>query len=322
MAANLPPQYYDKEAELKNAKTLEEKISILEQMLAIMPKHKSSEKIQALIKSKISKYRRMLEKSPQVSKKPTAPVVEREGNGQVAVCGPPNAGKSMLISFLTEAKAEVADYPFSTKIPMPGMMKYKDITIQLLDTPPLSCEFYENWLGDILRKTDALVFIFDISSDFILEEMEDALQVLETFKIKKPQDFSFNKKFLWLANKIDKPRYKEIKEVFLDLYGSKIPAFTEISVKEQINMANLPEKIFYLLGIMRIYTKIPGKEADFKNPYTLTEKSNLTDLAGIIHKDLLKNFKYARLWRKGDEKPVIAGRNYVLEDKDVVEIHT
>lgn len=184
MVVNLPPQFHEKEAELKKAKTIEEKISILEEMLAIMPKHKSSEKLQALLRAKISKYKKMLEEEKKTKKKSPVPVIQKEGAGQIAICGPPNSGKSTLLSKLTNANPEIGDYPFTTKIPNVGMMDYEDIKIQIVDTPSLSTEFTENWVGDILRKADSLVFLFDISTDFILEELEDSLKVLERFKIK------------------------------------------------------------------------------------------------------------------------------------------
>jgi len=322
MPVNLPPQYHQKESELKTAKTLEEKISILEELLAIMPKHKSSEKLQALLKTKIAKYRKVIEKGHQIARRTTIPIIKREGAGQLAICGPTNSGKSTLLSVITKAKPQIADYPYTTKLPLPGMMPYSDINIQLLDTPSLSPEFSENWMGDILRKTDALLFIFDISSDTIIEDMDGSMKVLEKFRIKDEQQFSFAKNILWIANKIDLPGYSTIRGIFKELYGEKIPDFVEISAKEGTNTSCLPEKIFNTLGIIRIYTKIPGKPPDLKNPYTIKKDSTLIELAEIIHKDLVQNFKYARLWRHGESNAFVAGRDYILADRDIIEIHT
>jgi small GTP-binding protein len=321
MVVNLPPQFHEKEAELKKAKTIEEKISILEEMLAIMPKHKSSEKLQALLKSKISKYRRMLEEQIKTKKKSPVPIIKREGAGQVGICGPPNSGKSTLLSKLTNAEPEIGDYPFTTKIPICGMMEYQDIKIQLVDTPSLSFEFTENWVGDILRKTDSLIFLFDISSDFILEEIEDSLKVLEKFKIKEEEGFRFNKKIIWVGNKSDLPESNDIKEIFFEFYSDKIPEIITISAKNNQNLEELKERIFVSLDIIRVYTKIPGKPPDLENPYTLKKETKVIELAEIIHKEFAKNFKYARLWRNGEDKVIIAGRDYILQDKDIVEIH-
>ena len=321
MTANLPPQFHNKEAELKTAKTPDEKISILEQMLSIMPKHKSSEKLQAEIKTKISRFKKEKLKVSQTAKHSTVPMVLREGAGQVVICGPPNSGKSTLLASLTNAKPAAAEYPFTTKLPTPGMAKYEDILIQLVDTPCLAKDFSEDWLGSILRNSDILLFLFDLSSDTLLEELEDSFRVLERFKIKEENKLSFTKKILWTGNKIDRDNAPEIKDVFLDLYGEYVPKLFEISAKETINLQQLPQILYSSLDIIRVYTKIPGKPPESKNPYTLKKNSQVIELAGLIHKDLRKTFRYARLWRQGEEKPAIAGRDFLLQEKDVIEIH-
>jgi len=315
MVVNLPPQYHEKEKELKKAKTPEEKISILEEMLSIMPKHKSSEKLQALLKSKISKYRKIMEKNPSTAKKSKVPQIPREGAAQVVICGPTNSGKSTLLTVLTKAKPEIADYPFTTVLPVPGMLQYQDIKIQMIEVPPLASDFTDNWVGDFIRRADLRLFLFDLSSDNLIEEVENAMSVLEKFKVKEEGKFNFFYKILWIGNKIDIPSYREIKEVFVELYRDKIPQLGKI------NTEKLPELIFNHLEIIRVYTKIPGKPPDLENPYTIKKSTQLVELAEIIHKDMVKNFKYARLWRKGEEKPLIIGRDHILQDRDIVEIH-
>lgn len=322
MVANLPPQFHEKEAELKKAGTLDEKIAILEEMLSIMPKHKSSEKLQAEIKTKISRYRKEKEKPSSTAKRATAPIIEREGAGQVAVCGPPNSGKSTLVASLTKANTQVGDYPFTTTLPVPGMLTYQDIKIQLIDTPSLDPDFSEGWLGDILRKSDSLLFLFDLASDSLLEELEKSLQVLENFKIKVPENFVFSKKTIWAGNKIDVPKAKDIKEVFREFYQEKIPGFLEISGRERLNLENLKEEIFRSLEIIRVYTKKHGHPPDLENPYTVKRNASILELAENIHKDISSNFKYARVWRTGSDNVAIAGRDFLLQDKDVVEVHT
>ncbi|MGC9065752.1 MAG: GTPase [Candidatus Ratteibacteria bacterium] len=320
MVTNLPPHYHTKEAELKNAKTPEEKIAILLEMMAIMPKHKGTEKLQKELKSKMAKLRKEAAEKKVISRGSPVPTIEREGAGQIIIAGPPNTGKSSLLAATTKAKPEIADYPFTTKIPQPGMLKYEDIQIQLIDTPALLPGISENWLGDMMRKSDVILILLDLSDDDILEKMEQTMQVLEQFKIKLPDTWEFTKKILWVGNKIDIPSWQDIKNVLCDLYpiGNQI---VPISVLQRINLELLSEQIFKKLEIIRVYTKIPGKPPEMKDPYTIAANSTLEDLAKAIHKDLVKTFRYARLWKQGTGNPIIAGRDYVLEDRDLVEIH-
>lgn len=320
MVANLPPHYHTKEAELKKAKTPEEKIQILLEMMSIMPKHKGTEKLQKELKSKIAKLRKEAAEKKVISRGSPVPAIVKEGAGQVIIAGAPNTGKSTLLGSLTKAKPEIADYPFTTKIPQPGMLHYQDIQIQMIDTPALASGISENWLGDMMRKADLIMLLLDLSDDDILEKMEDVMRVLEDFKIKTEGKWEFTKKILWVGNKIDLPGWKEIRDVVCELYPIGEELLT-ISAKENINTENISESIFKKMGIIRVYTKIPGKPAEMKDPYTISANSTLEDLAKAIHKDLVKTFRYARLWKNGQGNPIIAGRDYILEDRDLVEIH-
>ncbi|MCM8825019.1 MAG: 50S ribosome-binding GTPase, partial [Candidatus Omnitrophica bacterium] len=248
------------------------------------------------------------------------PIIEREGAGQVIIAGAPNTGKSTFLASMTKAKPDIADYPFTTKIPQPGMLQYQDIQIQLVDTPALAYGVSENWLGDMMKKSDLILLLMDLSDDDILEKMEDVIKVLEQFKIKNPHSWEFNKKILWVGNKIDLPGWQEIKNIVCELYpvGSE---FLTISAKENINLDEAGEMIFKKLEVMRIYTKTPGKPAEMKDPYTIEANSKVEDLAEKIHKDLVKSFRYAKVWKQGKGNPIIAGRDYILEDRDLIEIH-
>ena len=77
----------------------------------------------------------------------------------MALVGPPNSGKSQFTTALTHARPEVAAYPFTTRVPIPGMMLFEDIQIQLVDLPPLSREFTEPWLPQVIRGATASVLV-------------------------------------------------------------------------------------------------------------------------------------------------------------------
>src|SRR6478735_4649983 len=144
MAVNLPPQYHDAEARYKKAQTPEDKLAALKEMWVILPKHKASEKVQADLKTKISELTDQIEQAKSGPKKAAHGVykIPRQGAGTVVFLGPPNAGKSLLMTKLTKASPEVAPYPFTTREPVPGMMDYEDVRVQLLELPPITADAY------------------------------------------------------------------------------------------------------------------------------------------------------------------------------------
>ena len=157
MAVNLPPQYHDAEARYKKAQTPEDKLVALKEMWVILPKHKASEKVQAELKTKISELTDRIEQVKSAPKKapPGTFSFPRQGAGQVVFIGPPNAGKSSLLARLTKATPAIAPYPFTTREPVPGMMDYEDVRVQLIDLPPVTADHYEPFITDITRGADA-----------------------------------------------------------------------------------------------------------------------------------------------------------------------
>ena len=300
MPANLPPQYHTTEAKLKEAKAPEEKISIYEELLSIVPKHKGTENLQKDLKTKIAKLRKIL-RSKKKTKKELLYVVKKEGAAQVVITGPPNSGKSSLLNALTNARAKIGKYLFTTKIPQPAMMPYEDILIQLVDTPPITKDFSPGWLKELIKTANGVLLVFDITEpvdSYLIEEIK-----------------RLNKKIILVGNKID--LIENIPNLAF-LQESKI---REVSCVKKIGLETLKQEIFNLAEIVRVYTKSPNRETDFAHPFTLAKDSKLLDLAQEIHYDLAEKFKYARLFRKDLRKPIIVGKEYVLQDKDVIEIH-
>jgi uncharacterized protein len=121
MPANLTPQYMEAEKRFKQAATVKDKIAALEEMMATIPKHKGTEKLQAELKKKMSALRKESEQAKKGGRRESY-VVEREGARQIALVGAPNSGKSQLVRALTHAAPEVADYPYTTRTPIPGMI--------------------------------------------------------------------------------------------------------------------------------------------------------------------------------------------------------
>ena len=162
MPANLPPQYITAEQKLKTARDPEEKIAIIEEMWALLPKHKGTDKIQADLKRRISQLKKQAEESKK-GKKGFSISVVREGAGQIVVVGHPNSGKSSLVAALTGADIKIAPYPFTTLLPQPAMMPWLDVRVQLVDLPAIATRHIEFWCLNIIRNADAELVAADAS---------------------------------------------------------------------------------------------------------------------------------------------------------------
>jgi len=169
MPANLTAQYKAAEERYRQASGHEEKLDGLREMLALLPKHKGTEKLQADLKKRISKLE---EEGEHVAKSghrgPDPGHVKKEGAGQWVILGPPNAGKSSLLAALTNAHPEIADYPFTTRVPQPGMMPFEDALVQLVDTPAAAPEHAESFLPNLARNADGLLLVLDVTADDVV----------------------------------------------------------------------------------------------------------------------------------------------------------
>ena len=101
--------------------------------------------------------------------------------------GPPNSGKSQLVRALTHAHPEVADYPFSTRMPVAGMMPFEDVQIQLVDLPPMSAAFMEPWLPQAIRSADLSSLVVDPNDPDVLGEIDFVLTTLDGWRILPPR---------------------------------------------------------------------------------------------------------------------------------------
>jgi hypothetical protein len=325
MPANLTPDYLNAEQRFKSAKTTEDKIAAIEEMMATIPRHKGTEKMQADLKRRLSKLRVEQARRP-VSRIGIIHRVEKEGAGQVVIVGPPNSGKSLLVRRLTHAKPEVADYPFTTRVPLPGMMQFEDVQVQLVDLPPVHPDFPESWLYQIIRNADAALLVVDLGDPDLLEDLETSLGQLANAKVQLGRSELpgvpgwLHKRTLLAANKIDTNGAADAFEVLRDLYGARF-AMAGVSAETGEGLEGLRRAVFGVLEVIRVYTKAPGKKLERTAPYILKHGSRLIDLAAHVHQDFLSQLKYARLWREGRFDGQMVNRDHVLEDKDVVELH-
>ncbi len=325
MPANLPPQYFGAEKNFRSAKTASEKIVALEEMLAIMPKHKGTDHLRAELRRRIAKLTQASDKKAATQR--AKMVIPKEGAAQVAVIGLPNAGKSQLVSSITNAMPTVADYPFTTQTATPGMMEFENIQIQLIDTPPLAPQSIEWWLRHILIRADALLVIVDLNNS-PLAQMKDLIAQLGEMRIdisnrkaeKEPDIVFHQKKALIIGNKLDLNNASESYLALKTKYKKQLPVIA-ISAKERIGLEELKRAIYQMLAIIRVYTKAPGQKPDFTNPIVLDRGSTLEAAATAVHKDFARQLKYARVWGSGKHNGLTVKRDHVLQDGDVIELH-
>ena len=324
MPANLPPQYFEAEKKLRTAKNTGDKIMALEEMLAIMPKHKGTDHLRAELRGRIAKLKQLLDKKAATQR--ASMLIEKEGAAQVIAIGLPNAGKSQLVSSITNASPAIAEYPFTTRSATPGMMELENIQIQLIDTPPLTEQTTEWWLVNTIRRADGLLIVVDLS-DAPLAQIEAITAQLERMRIglletkAEEQDVPLSqKKALIVGNKIDLDNAEENYQALQNKYGERLPVIA-ISAKEGNGLEELRLKIYQMLDIIRVYTKAPGKKPDFTEPIILNRGSKLEDAAAEVHKDFRAKLKYARIWGSGKHDGLMVKRDHVLQDGDIIELH-
>ncbi len=329
MPANLTPQYQAAEERFRAAQTVEEKIEALREMLSTIPKHKGTEKLQADIKRRLAKCQQEQEQRKKSGGRRHDPGhIPREGAGQVALIGPPNSGKSSLLAALTHARPEVADYPFTTSAPLPGMMPYEDVQVQLIDTPPMTGEPFDPLLINIARNADCLLLVVDPNDPEALEQVEHVRAFLTRSRISPigrpvPEEFTISGRVMHVhlaLNKLDLEPDGEIVTMLHEAIGADLPLH-RIAAAHGAGLEELRGALYRLLDVLRVYAKEPGKKPDMARPFVMKRGATVHDLAMIIHKDIAASFKYARIWGSAKFDGQQVDRDHVLADRDVVEIH-
>jgi len=328
MPTNLPPDYFKIEEEFRRAKSNEEKIALLNEMMSVVPKHKGTDRLRADLRKKLAALKRAPKARKAVARYESPYHIEREGAGQAVLVGMPNTGKSALLRALTNAEPEVAPYPFTTWTPRPGMMKFENVQIQLIDTPPLNEEHIEPELMNLIRRVDLVLLVLDLQG-YPIQEFEDALALLEAYRIAPlhlqdehgdEKGWSF-KRFLVLVNKSDEPSDDEDVAVLEELLGEEW-LLLPVSAETGRNLDEMRRAVFDMLGIIRVYSKPPGEEPDRSAPFVLDEGSTVEVFAAKVHRDFLETLKTARIWGAGVYDGQMVGRDRVLHDGDVVELRT
>ncbi len=329
MPANLPPQYLKVEDEYRKAPTPEKRLEKLRELFRLLPKHKGTEKLQSDLKQKMSQLKDEQERGKGGGKKAgLSHHVPREGAGQVMLIGPPNAGKSTLLAALTNARPEIAPYPYTTRVPQPGIMKWEDVPVQLVDLPAMSPEFVEPWLPNVIRSAEAALLVADLASDDVADSLLAVVEGLEKSHTELVGELPYDVedesirhlKTVLTATKLDAEGARDRLEIVRELFAARFP-LVAVSAQTGEGLETLRSATYHLLGVLRVYTKVPGKAADRTRPFTLPQGSTVLDLAREIHRDFEQSLKSARIWGQGVFDGQAVRREHELHDGDVVELH-
>jgi ribosome-interacting GTPase 1 len=329
MPANLTPQYKDAELRFRRAATREEREDALREMIALLPKHKGTEKLQGELKKRLSKLEEEATHARRPGHRAEPGRVEREGAGQWVLVGPPNAGKSSLLLALTHAHPEIADYPFTTREVQPGMMAFEDVQVQLVDTPAVTRDHVESWLPPLLHGADGVLLVVDVADDDVEEAARVLLELLDRARIcpvSRPlpagaSPLTARRPVVVLGNKSDLDDDGTFAALARDAFPADLP-FLSVSAERGDGLEALRPRLYLELHRIRVHTKEPGHAPDVAKPFVLPEGATVEELAERVHHELAAHLKFARLWgphARFDGQQV--DRHHVLGDQDVVELH-
>jgi len=337
--ANLTPAYKAAEGLYKSAKDPTERLDALKEMLRAIPKHKGTDHLQADIKAKIKELTDELA-GPKKGGARTGPEtsIRREGAGQIALLGPPNSGKSSLHGVATGSHAQVGPYPFTTQYPQPGMMPVHDVSIQLIDLPPIATEHPVTWISNTLHSADGCLLVVDLSMPGCVERVIALHDLLSERRVELtdrwPADpgpdedldsdvdlFTKVLPTLLIASKADRlVESRDELSVLEELAEVTYPCMA-ISAETGRGLDGLGTWLFDRLGVVRVYTKIPGRGPDMDRPYTVRRGATVLDVATLVHRELAADFAFARLWGTAGFDAQHVGRDHLVEDRDILELH-
>jgi ribosome-interacting GTPase 1 len=334
---NVTPEYKKAEEAYRQAREPKERLECLKEMARTIPKHKGTEHLQADIKTRIKQLTEELS-GPKKGGKRSGPshVVRHEGAAQLSLIGPPNAGKSSLHAALTGSKTDIGPYPYTTHLPVPGMLPFEDIHFQIVDLPPVSGDFMEPWLVNALQPSDGAFLVIDLSDPECLEQVPTILERLKEKKVflrsrwpgletesveaDEEDPFRLDLPTVLIANKSDLDPDPEEVETLEELLGLRFPAIT-VSAKTGDGLDELGPFLFRALEIVRVYTKTPGKPAETDKPFTVRRGGTVLDVAKLVHKDIARELKFARVWGSEVFDGQQVGPDHLVADGDLVELH-
>ncbi len=203
--------------------------------------------------------------------------IPRQGAGTAILLGGPNAGKSQLICSLTHATPEVAPYPFTTRTPAPAMMPFEDVTVQLIDTPPITKDYMDPHLFGLVRSADLALLMVDLAATTAWSSARKCSigssgtktrLAATSYLDENDVGLSYTRTFV-VPNKIDLPEAAGRLELFHELCPLDFAEYP-ISATAGTGLEALREAIYRSLDMIRVYSKLPtAKEPDRERPFTV-----------------------------------------------------
>ena len=298
-STNQSPHYKKAEQMFLSSETPKDKIFWLEEMIKQCPKHKSSEKMLANLKTRYKKIKTQISKSSKAGK-PSKQGIKKQ-DMQCILTGMPNTGKTSIFNTLTKQKEKTSPIAFTTYQPKLGTINFEDVKIQIIDMPPFPSQDQ-----GLLNSTDTLLVIIDNINQLAQTEKFTAKS-----KAKK----------IFIYNKADILSEKEKRKITSTLKSKKLDFILFSAVNPQ-NIFELNKKIFKSFPIIRIYTKEPHKPAT-KDPMILKQGSSVGNVAEKILKGMSKKIKKVKIWGPSSKfagQPV--GLEHTLKDKDTIEFQS
>jgi uncharacterized protein len=233
--------------------------------------------------------------------------VRREGAAQIALVGPPNAGKSSLLQALSAVQIKTGDYAFTTTRPVPAVTRIEGVLVQLVEIPGLIEGAHEGRGGGrpllgVLREADAILLCQEAAAT--TTALLAVTAELESAGIDLPAALAATK-----ADEAEPGAIERLRATFPDL------EVVRVSVLEDESLDRLREALWRLTGLLRVYLR--GDD----DPVALRPPVTVQDIAHSIHHELAARCEGARVWGPSARFPgQRVGRTHVLEDGDSVEI--
>ena len=300
MPINAGYEYFNAEKVYLDAKTPEEKIIALEALIRTAPKHKGSENLLSELKTRLKKLK---EKSERVRKMGGGKKGFKKEGFQAVLLGLANSGKSALLSRLTNAQVVVSPHPFSTIQPALGTMDYEGARAQVVDLPSVG---HGNFDVGLINTADCVLLVVDRVED--VEKLSGAL-------IRAPS------RRIIVITKVDLLSSDERRKLDARCRSKRLD-YVLVSSASGEGVDLLKKRIFDMMGVIRVYTKEPGKPPAVL-PIVLTIGSTVKDVGESIRNGFYKSVRESRVTgpsaKFANQK---VGLTHVLRDKDVVEFHT